>query len=70
MAGTTIGTIEALLESAIDETDDSEISFKLRSALQLLYVLEERHVAAREAIDEAEIEDEVQENLRELGYID
>lgn len=70
MAETTIGTIETLLEGAIEETEDSEISFKLRSALQLLFVIEEQHVAAREAIEEAEIDDEIREDLRELGYID
>lgn len=70
MGETTIGTIETLLESAIEETDDSDISFKLRSALQLLMVVEEQHVAAREAIEEAEVEDEVRHNLQQLGYLD
>lgn len=70
MADTTIGTIESLLESAVEETDDSDISFKIRSALQLLMVVEERHVAAREAVEEADLDDDVRENLRELGYIE
>lgn len=70
MAETTIGTIETLLESAIEETDDSDISFKIRSALQLLMVVEEQHVAARDALEEADIDDEVRADLRDLGYLD
>jgi len=70
MGETTIGTIETLLESAIEETDDSDISFKIRSALQLLMVVEEQHVAARDALEEVEIEDEVRADLRDLGYLD
>jgi len=70
MGETTIGTIETLLEGAIEETDDSDISFKIRSALQLLMVVEEQHVAARDALEEAEIDDEVRAGLRDLGYLD
>ena len=70
MGETTIGTIETLLETAIEETGDSDVSFKIRSALQLLMVVEEQHVAARDALEEAEIDDEVREDLRHLGYLD
>ena len=70
MSETTTDTIRAILQSVVDEVDDSEFGFKLRSALQLLDVIEEQHEGARETLEDAELEDEVRENLRELGYLD
>lgn len=70
MSETTLGTIETMLESAMAETENPEVSFTLRQALQLLYIVEERHVSVREELDAAEIDEDVRANLRELGYLD
>lgn len=70
MSETTTDTIRAILHSAVEEVDDSELGFKLRSALQLLDAIEEQYEGAREALEDAELEDDVRENLRELGYLD
>mgnify|MGYP006281107725 CR=1 FL=1 len=70
MTDTTIGTIRTLLESAVAETDDSELQFKLRTALQLLAVIDRQQEVASEALANAEIEADVREALRELGYVD
>jgi hypothetical protein len=69
MTETTIGTIRTLLENALAETDDSEVRFKLRTALQLLAVVENRQEIASEALENADIEADVRDNLRELGYV-
>jgi hypothetical protein len=70
MDPTDIGTIETLLESSIEQTDDPEIKYKLRQALQLLVFVEEHHVEARQVLTDAEISGDVRENLADLGYID
>jgi hypothetical protein len=70
MSETTIDALRSLLENALQEVDDSEAEFQLRTALQLLIALEEQHEGAREILEEAEIDGEVRENLRELGYLD
>ena len=66
----TVDTIRALLNGAIDETEDSETHFKLRSALQLLAVVEERDDRLRRDLGNVELPEETTERLRELGYLD
>lgn len=55
----------------IDETDDSEIHYKLRKARQLVEVVKQRH---RDLADEGitnEVDDEeILNDLRDLGYIE
>jgi len=70
MTETTVGTIETMLESALDRAEDPEVRFKLRSALQLLLVVENRHVETREALAEADVDEELRADLRDLGYLD
>lgn len=70
MTDTTIDTIGTLLENAVAETDDPEIRFKLRTALQLLAVIDREHAMASEALASAEIDPDVRDDLRELGYMD
>lgn len=70
MSETTIGTIETLLSNAIEETTDPDVAFKLRQALQLVFIVEERHVEVRETLSDVELDEDVRENLDELGYLD
>jgi len=70
MTETTIDTIRTLLESAVAEADDSEVQLKLRTALQLLAVIDREHDVASEALANAEIDPGVREDLHELGYVD
>lgn len=70
MAKTTLGTIDELLAGAIDDVDDSEARFKLRNARQLLQVIQHRDDEVDEIIDAAIDNEEVIDNLRDLGYID
>lgn len=71
MAKTTLDTIDELLESALEDTDDSEIRYKLRNARQLLQIVKERHRdIADEGIADAVDDEEILNDLRDLGYID
>lgn len=69
MSQTTVETIDSMLESVQNEVDDSDTRFKVRTARQLLVVLEERHEAGREALEETDLDETVRENLRDLGYL-
>lgn len=46
------------------------MGFKLRSALQLLTVIEAQQADIRAVLAEADLPTEVRENLSELGYLD
>lgn len=71
MAKTTLETIDELLEGVLNETDDSDIHYKLRNARQLLRVVEQRHQdLADEGVIEEVDDDELVDNLRDLGYIE
>ncbi|RLM95015.1 hypothetical protein [Haloarcula sp. Atlit-7R] len=68
MAETTLATIDELLEGTLDDVDDPDIRYKLRSARQLLQVVQQRQDIMDEAIDTAIEDEEVLQNLRDLGY--
>ncbi|MFC7135338.1 MULTISPECIES: hypothetical protein [Salinibaculum] len=70
MAESTLGTIEELLNSTMEETDDAEVHYKLRSAQQLLEVVQQRHDNLDHAIEDAVTDGELRENLSELGYLE
>lgn len=66
MSDETLATIETLLRSVLDETDDSDQSYKLRTALQLLEIHQDNTRRLREA---AEADANLQERLEDLGYL-
>lgn len=70
MSNTTVETVRRLLEGALEDVDDPDVAFKLRSALQLLVLIEEQTEEARNTLEEADVEEDVRENLRELGYLE
>lgn len=69
MPETAIKAIERMLETSIEETEDSEIKFKLEQAHQLVTSVEEQHVEPQEPLEDAELETSVRENLKALGYL-
>lgn len=70
MSKTTVETTRRLLDSALEEVDDPDVSFKIRSALQLLVLIEERTDEAKKTLEEADIDEKTRESLHELGYLD
>lgn len=70
MSKTTVETTRRLLDSALEDVDDPDVSFKIRSALQLLVLIEERTDEAKKTLEEADIDENTRESLHELGYLD
>jgi len=66
MSDETLATIDALLKSVLDETDDPDKSYKLRTALQLLEIHQDNTERLREAADS---DADLQERLHQLGYL-
>lgn len=64
IAETTPAAIDELLEGAFDDGDGSEARYKLRSARQLLQVVQERQDIAAEAIDTAAEDEDILKNIR------
>jgi hypothetical protein len=59
-------TIRQLLKSALEESDDSEVHYKLRTALQLLDYQEDQIDRLAEA---AAADDDLEKRLRDMGYL-
>lgn len=70
MGETIFETVDTMLESVQDEVDDSEVSFKLRTARQLIVLLDQQHSAGQEVLKDADLDRETVENLRLLGYFE
>ncbi|UWG48325.1 Uncharacterized protein HSRCO_2051 [Halanaeroarchaeum sp. HSR-CO] len=70
MAKSTLDTIDDLLEASIAETGDTEVHYKLRSARQLLSVVEDRRESLDELVEESVEDEALLDNLRDLGYLE
>ncbi|QCC48206.1 hypothetical protein DV707_11325 [Halobellus limi] len=65
-----LSTIKQLVDSSIEKTDDSEIRFKLRTASQLVDVVQNHHDDLIDSLEDTDLDDELQEELRDMGYIE
>ena len=65
-----LDTVDEILEGAMNDIDDSDAVYKIRSARQLLELAKQRHRDHDEAIEEIISDDEVLDDLRDLGYVD
>ncbi|MFW6448021.1 MAG: hypothetical protein ACOC0X_00610 [Halobacteriota archaeon] len=63
-------TIDALLEGVQQTVEDDDAAFRLRTARQLLVVLEEQVDAGRAALEDVDLDDDTRDRLRALGYLD
>jgi hypothetical protein len=70
MRSTTTERAAELIEGVLRETEDDELRFKLRTALQLLELIQEQHEAADRALADSDLGDQTRENLQELGYLE
>ncbi|MDG5778215.1 hypothetical protein VB773_04925 [Haloarculaceae archaeon H-GB2-1] len=69
MGYTTAERIRELLEGVMADTDDDQSRFRLRTALQLIELIEERHDVANEVLEECDLDAQTRQNLQELGYL-
>ena len=65
-----LSTIKQLVDSSIEKTDDSEIRFKLRTASQLVDVVQNHHDDLIESLADADLDDELEKQLRDMGYLE
>ncbi|RLM90399.1 hypothetical protein D3D02_06480 [Halobellus sp. Atlit-38R] len=70
MPQNTSDTLASLLESVIEDTDGADVHFKLRTALQLLDVVRVRNERISETLSDVDLDDDLEERLRELGYVE
>jgi hypothetical protein len=70
MGYTTAERAAELIDGVLQDTDDDEHRFKLRTALQLLEMIQEQHDVADQALADSELNEETRENLRGLGYLE
>ena len=65
-----LDAVDTLLEDAIDDTEDSDVGYKLRSARQLVELAKQRLRAHDEDIIDEIDDDELLTTLRDLGYLE
>jgi len=70
MAETTLTTIDELLEGVFSEVDDPDVRYKLRSARQLVQVVQQRHDMLDDAIENAVDDEAILSSLNDLGYLE
>ena len=64
----TLETIHNLLEGALEEVNNTEARYKIKSAQQLLHVLQQRQDSVDVVLEDVNDEDVI-DNLRDLGYL-
>ncbi len=70
MSQTPVEAVDTMLASVQEEVADSDIRFKLRTARQLLRVIQEQQEAGRDALALDELDESTRENLERLGYLE
>lgn len=70
MVGTMLDTLDELLAGVMEDVDDPESRYKIRSARQLVEAIKQYNVDFQDATEDAVDDEEILDNLRELGYID
>ena len=64
-----LDTVKQLIDGAIEDVDDTDTSFKLRTASQLVDAIEHHEESLSETLDTAPLDDDVESDLRDMGYI-
>lgn len=63
-------TVDTMLASVQAEVDDPELTYKLRTARQLLVVCKEQNEDFKQTLETVDLDEETAEQLRRLGYLD
>lgn len=70
MAETTVGTIRRLLETTLEECESETAHFQIRTAMQLLALIEERERLVAAELADADLPPDLAGRLVDLGYLD
>jgi hypothetical protein len=69
MGSSICDTVDTLLASVQEEVNDPELVFKLRTARQLNLACKDEMDSFQQTLQNAEIDEETEARLRELGYL-
>ena len=69
MYDSSLDTVQQLVNGAIEAEDDAEINFRLRTASQLVDAVEHHEEDLSETLENADLDDELEDTLSEMGYI-
>lgn len=70
MKYTTTERAAELIRGVLQDTDDEEHRFKLRTALQLVEIIDDQHERTAQTLADSELDEQTRENLQELGYLE
>lgn len=62
-------TVDTLLASVQAGVEDDDLTFKLRTARQLIIACKDEMVESQRALKRADIDEDTEARLRELGYL-
>jgi len=62
-------SLDTVQQGAIEAEDDAEINFRLRTASQLVDAVEHHEEDLSETLENADLDDELEDTLSEMGYI-
>lgn len=69
METTAIERAIELTGGVLEDTDNDEFNFRLRTAIQLLQIIEEQHSTASDILKDCNLDEQTQEHLEALGYL-
>lgn len=70
MHDSSLDTVQQLIDGTIEEVEDTNISYKLRTASQLVDAIEHHEESLSETLENANIDGKIEDDLREMGYIE
>lgn len=62
-------TADTMLASVQEEIEDGDLTFKLRTARQLILACKDENIEYQQALQNADLDDETEARLEELGYL-
>lgn len=69
MGASICDTVDTLLASVQEDIEDPDLTFKLRTARQLNLACKDEMDAFKQTVENAELDEETEARLQELGYI-
>jgi len=70
MYDSSLDTVQQLINGAIQKEDDTAINYRLRTASQLVDAFEHHEERPSETLENASFDDEIEAELRNMGYIE
>ena len=62
-------TADTMLASVQEEIEDDDLTFKLRTARQLIIACKDEQIEYQQALKSADLDNETEARLEELGYL-